>query len=125
MKPFISLIFISLLIFASIIIIQQQEQQVYAGKDKDKDKEYRDYNGDGITEYTTWEGKKIDESEYMQRMAYCVDMALGNQIDINTKCGDWVLTYEGETKLIDYVLEENDIDTSEEKLDFWLDQLDN
>lgn len=86
----------------------------------------KDLNGDGVTKYTTWEGKKINEKEYLTRMAYCVDMMLEGLLDSeNITCSSWILTSEGETKLIDYILEENDIDTSEEKLDFWLDQLDN
>ncbi|MGH9979947.1 MAG: hypothetical protein ACRD6U_00160 [Nitrososphaeraceae archaeon] len=47
-----------------------------------------------------------------------------NLVELTFNCIDWSLTGEGEQKITDYILEKNDIDTAEEKLDFWLKQLD-
>jgi len=35
-----------------------------------------------------------------------------------------VINLRRRTKITDYILKQNDIDTAEEKLDFWLNQLD-
>ena len=102
MKQFISSILISLLVFASITTIQQQ---VFAGKDKDNN-EQKDYDGDGIFEYTNWDGRKFNEEQYQQRLQYCIQMAFNeNLIDVNTSCREWVLTFEGDMKIADYIVQ--------------------
>jgi hypothetical protein len=95
-----------LLIIASVTTTQQQ---VYAGKedknDNDDDDKQIDYDGDGIFEYTNWDGRKFNEKQYQTRLQYCIQMAFKeNLIDVNTPCREWVLTYEGDMKIADYIV---------------------
>jgi hypothetical protein len=73
--------------------------------------------------YTTYDGTILTKDEFIQRSIYCQGMKIDGLIE-PVNCHEWVLTEEGEQKITDYILEKNDIDTAEEKIDFWLKQLD-
>lgn len=73
--------------------------------------------------YTNYDGKILNKDTMKERINYCVEMKNKELVEFTVNCIDWVLTGEGEQKITDYILEKNDIDTSEEKLDFWLKQL--
>lgn len=51
-------------------------------------------------------------------------MELQEIISLNNMkdCSNCVLSHEGESKIVDYVLMQNDINTAAEKLGFWLNQ---
>jgi hypothetical protein len=74
--------------------------------------------------YTNYNGKILSKDIMKERINYCIEMKNKNLVELTVNCIDWSLTGEGEQKITDYILEKNDIDSSEEKLDFWLKQLD-
>jgi hypothetical protein len=57
--------------------------------------------------YVNWDGREIDEKQYQQRMAYCSIMAFTTDklTHVTVPCADWVLTYEGDMMIADYIVE--------------------
>ena len=69
---------------------------------------YQDYNGNYITEaygkeYIQHDGKELTESQFDKRMEYCTMMKIDNVLPDDLNCRDFVLTYEGEAAVINYM----------------------
>lgn len=93
-----------------IIFLALEMNSIYGGKE---DEEI----------HVNHDGTILTEDEFHQKSVYCQKMKLEGLIE-PVNCHKWVLTAEGDEKILDYILEINGIDTSEEKLDFLLNQLD-
>ena len=64
----------------------------------------KDYNGDGILQYRTSDGRIIDEIQHHFRVSQCIQMVFTDKvIDVNTNCQDFGLTPEGE-KMIEHYM---------------------
>jgi hypothetical protein len=59
--------------------------------------------------YVNWDGREISEKQYQQRLNYCSIMAFTTDkiSHVTVPCADWVLTYEGDMMIADYIVEKH------------------
>jgi hypothetical protein len=57
--------------------------------------------------YVNWDGRGISEKEYQKRLDYCSIMAFTTDkiTHVTVPCADWVLAYEGDMMIADYIVE--------------------
>ena len=56
--------------------------------------------------YRTWNGDELTHDEYIYRNIQCQKMILHNIIPYGIDCKEWVLTENGESVVIDYVIDQ-------------------
>jgi hypothetical protein len=57
--------------------------------------------------YVNWDGRELTEKQYQKRLNYCSIMAFTTDklIHVTVPCADWVLTYEGDMMIADYIVQ--------------------
>ena len=84
---------VSTILFFSVATMSYADSDSYYGY-KDKDETYVNYDG-----------KTVTEKQYIKRLGYCIDMKMDHLIPMNTDCPTWVLSYEGNSETIKYIVE--------------------
>jgi hypothetical protein len=61
----------------------------------------------GEEKYKNWDGREITEKQFEKRLQYCTEMAFTTDkiTHVTVPCADWVLTYEGDMMIADYIVE--------------------